>query len=187
MKMFLWRMPVQVLIAAVMVGGFCSLARGEVPTLEFGGKKYHLADAALGKDGSVTNEYVPEKETLENWTTMVAVRQWPKAQKVGDAAGPWLKMVQPLLTQKVGVFKADGGKADDVLFEAWLAAPDKSYIEINLHRFVKEAGAEGVKAYQYAQKIPMKDGKGDPASFMDSRTVRFNEVAKLKLTLHREK
>lgn len=160
----------------------------ESKTLDFGGRKYWLASAEPGKDGSLTNEYVPVGETLENWTMLVAVRHWPKAGKVGDAATPWLKMVQPLLTQKVGVFKADSAKdAEDILMEAWLSAPDRSYIEINLHRFVKEKGAEGVKAYQFAQKVPMKDGKGDPSSFVNQRTARFNEVAKLKLPLHRKK
>lgn len=164
-----------------------STARAESHTLDFGGKKYELASAVVGKDGSVTNEYVPTGETLQNWTTMVAVRQWPKAEKVGDAAAPWLKMVRPLLTKKVEVFKSEGAKREDILFEAWLSAPDRSYIEINLHRFVKEEGSEGIKAYQYAQKVVMKDGKGDPSSFMENRTKRFNELAKLKLAAHAKK
>lgn len=178
-------------VAVAVTAVFClaGAVRAESPaTLDFGGLKYRLASTEKGKDGSLTNEYVPEGETLENWTTLVAVRHWPKAEKVGDAATPWLKMVQPLLTQKVGVFKADSAKdAEDILLEAWLSAPDRSYIEINLHRFVKEKGTEGVKAYQFAQKVPMKDGKGDPSSFVKLRTARFNEMAKLKLPLHREK
>jgi hypothetical protein len=162
-------------------------ARAESQTLDFGGKKYTLASAVVGKDGSLTNEYVPEGETLQSWTTLVAGRQWPKAEKVGDAAAPWLKMIRPLLTKKVEVFKSEGAKGDDILFEAWLSAPDRSYIEINLHRFVKEEGSEGVKAYQYAQKVVMKDGKGDPSTFLENRTKRFNELAKLKLTAHQKK
>jgi len=74
-------------------------------------------------------------------------------------------------------------KKDDVIIEAWLGAPDKSYIEINLHRFVVEEGSVGVKAYQFAQKVPMLGGKGDPTSYMKRRNSRFTELGKLKLDM----
>ncbi|HAL70438.1 MAG TPA: hypothetical protein DCP71_01530 [Verrucomicrobiales bacterium] len=160
----------------------------EAVGLELAGVKYELASVQTGKDGSVTNEYVPLGETIDSWTTLLGVRHWPKAAKIGDAAGPWLKMVQPLLTQKVGVYKSPVAKSgNDIVMEAWLSAPDRSYIEINLHRFVIEEGTQGVKAYQFAQKIKMTDGKGDPAAFTKKRDALFDDLAKLSLPLHKEK
>ncbi|MES2507005.1 MAG: hypothetical protein V4599_09890 [Verrucomicrobiota bacterium] len=168
--------------------GLGSLLQAETPSLQFGGVKYELASVQTGKDGSVTNEYVPLGETIDSWTTLLGVRHWPKAAKIGDAAGPWLKMVQPLLTQKVGVYKSPVAKSgNDIVMEAWLSAPDRSYIEINLHRFVIEEGTPGVKAYQFAQKIKMAEGKGDPAAFTKKRDALFDDLAKLSLPLHKEK
>ena len=91
-----------------------------------------------------------------------------------------MAMVHPLLTQDAVAYAADG-KKDDLILEAWLSAPDKSYIEANLHRFVIEEGTAGVKAYQFAEKIRMPGGKGDPSHFLDHRNARFAALGKLKL------
>lgn len=161
------------------------ILQGDEPAnLQFAGVKYHLASVELGKDDSITNEYVPAGQNLDSWTTLIAVRQWTNAKDIGDAAKPWLKMIRPLLTKDVKVFnKPDSGKDDtDVVFEAWLAAPDKSYIEINLHRFVKEKGSDGIKAYQFAQKVLISGGKSDPSLFVKNRTALFNDLAKLQIS-----
>jgi hypothetical protein len=172
-------------IITILFLGLHMITRGDEPAnLQFGGVKYQLASVEIGKDGSITNEYVPEGQTLDSWTTLVAVRQWTNATDIGDAVKPWLKMIRPLLTKDVKVFrKPDSGKEDnDVVFEALLAAPDRSYIEINLHRFVKEKGSEGVKAYQFAQKILISGGKSDPSLFVKNRTALFNDLAKLQIS-----
>jgi hypothetical protein len=100
-------------------------------------------------------------------------------KKVGDATGPWVKMIHPLLCRNLGVFARND---NDVLLEAWLAAPNRSYIEIDLHRFVVEPGTDGVKGYQFAQKILMTGGAGNPTSYMKSRGTLFTEIGKLRLT-----
>ncbi len=164
---------------ALVAGG-----RAEVPSIRFDGETYHLVWIDVSKSGAVTNEYVRTGETVEAWTTLVAVRHWPEA-KFGDAAGAWLKMIGPLLTKKVEAFKSDVAKsADDLVFEAWISAPDRSYIEPNLYRFVVEAGVPGVKSYQFAEKIVMTGGRGDPTMFAKRRNGRFGELAKMEVAVH---
>jgi hypothetical protein len=165
-----------------------SILQAQDTGFKLAGVKYLLASVAVGKDGSVTNEYVPQGESIGAWTTLIGVRHWPMAKKIGDAAGPWMKMVQPLLTQQADAFKSAGAKSEnDIVIEAWLSAPDRSYIEINLHRFVIQEGTDGVKAYQFAQKVVMTGGKGDPNSFIKNRDVLFGELSKLELPLHKKK
>jgi hypothetical protein len=156
------------------------------PQVDFDGVRYVLASVEVAKDGAVTNEYVPEGETIDSWTTLLAVRHWPKVKKIAKATDAWMAMVRPLLARDAVAYAADG-KKDDLVLEAWLSAPDKSYIEANLHRFVLEDGTAGVKAYQFADKIRMSGGKGDPSHFIEHRDARFAELGKLKLELHREK
>lgn len=178
--------PKAILVILSMLLG--SALHAEEASVEVAGVKYLLASTEVSKDGSVTNEYVPQGESINAWTTLLGVRHWPKVDKIGDAAGPWMKMVQPLLTQQAGAYKsADAKSEDDIIIEAWLSAPDRSYIEINLHRFVIEAGTDGVKAYQFAQKIVMTGGKGDPTTFIKNRDILFGELSKLELPLHTKK
>jgi hypothetical protein len=153
----------------------------EVPPVSFNGIKYVLATVSVdkGASGTITNEYVPEGETIDSWTTLLAVRYWPKINRVREATGPWVKMIHPLLCRNLGVFARND---NDVLLEAWLAAPNRSYIEIDLHRFVAEPGTGGVKAYQYAQKISMSGGAGNPTSYMKSRETLFTAIGNLRLT-----
>lgn len=164
---------------------FPTRAKAERPAIEFDGETYRLAWVNVAPDGAVTNEYVKSGETVEAWTTLLAVRLWPST-KFGEAASAWLKMVGPVLTKKAEAFKskaATGG--EDVILEAWLSAPDRSYIEPNFNRFVVEPGTSGVKSYQFAEKIVMKGGTGDPTRFIERRAARMTALGKLEVPVHR--
>lgn len=166
--------------------GACAVLHAELPSVTFSGVKYVLASVDVAKDGTITNEYVPVGESIESWTTLIAARYWPKVTKIDKATNAWVGMIRPLLVRDAVAYAADG-KKNDMVLEAWLAAPDKSYVEANLHRFVIEEGAVGVKAYQFAEKIVMSGGKGDPTRFVKQRDSRFVELGKLKLDMHKEK
>lgn len=169
-----------IIILSLFVGLGVALNAG-VTSVSFNGIKYVLAAVSVDKgvSGTITNEYVPNGETIDSWTTLLAVRYWPKINKVGDATGPWVKMIHPLLCRNLGVFARND---NDVLLEAWLAAPNRSYIEIDLHRFVAEPGTGGVKAYQYALKIMTPGGAGNPTSYMKSRDALFTAIGNLRIT-----
>lgn len=170
------------IILALALLGYGAV-RAESPGIQFAGVKYQLASVEVSRDGTVTNEYVPQSESIDSWTTLVAVRHWPKVKRLGDAAGAWLKMIQPLLTQKPGAFRSKDAKGDDdITFEAWISAPDRSYIEINLHRFLLKPGTEGVTAYQFAQKVAMTNGRGNPTSYIKNRDTLFRDLGELNLS-----
>jgi hypothetical protein len=151
----------------------------------FCGTKYYLASVEVDKSGTqtVTNEYVPLGEDINAWTTLIGVRYWPKAEKVGSAVSGWLGHVRSVLIRNATVFKANG-KDNDLIVEAWLAPADHSYVEINLHRFVAEEGVIGVKGYQFAQKIFTPGGRGDVSAFMKQRDSRFAALGNLHLNMH---
>lgn len=164
--------------------GACSGLHAAAPSIQFGGVTYDLAFSDLSTDGAaiVTNEYVPRGETIDSWTTLLAVRYWPKARNIRGMAADWLKMIDPLVFKNELAIKPSTAKSDqDRILEAWLAAPDRSYMEINLHRFVIEEGAKGVKGYQFAQKFPAKGGKPDPAPFVKKRIALLAELGTLEI------
>jgi hypothetical protein len=168
---------ISVILALFLV--YCG--RAAPPDVEFAGVVYTLASVDVAGDGAVTNEYVPTGETIEHWTTLLSVRHWPKAG-FRDVATAWLNMIEPLLARKVESMKPKAAKTEyDRVLEAWISAPDKSYIEINLNHLIFEARAPGVKSYQLAQKIPMAGGKGDPSPFLKMRATLYTELEKLQL------
>ncbi len=175
-----------VLAAIGITLGLCSTVYANQPEIEFAGVTYKLASAQVAMDGSVTDEYVPLNETIASWTTLLAVRQWPKEGSLRLVVGAWLRMVQPLLARDVQSFEANGStNRNDRIVEAWISAPDKSYIEIDLYRFLREKGTAGIKAYQFAQKIKMVAGKGDPTPFMKNRSALFAALEKLAISTHK--
>ncbi len=119
----------------------CGLAQGaepnDAPSGEFVVTRYRLAFVHVGDGGEITNEYVPHDETLENWSTLIAVRVWPNATEVAEISGPYLRTLQPLMVRDGQVFEPPGSApGKDVLVELYLAPDDKSYLEYNLIRFV---------------------------------------------------
>jgi hypothetical protein len=169
-------------ILAVLFLGPATYSPAREATIRFDGEEYRLAFVDVAKDGAVTNEYIKDGESLESWTTMIAVRLWPRQMDANRTAHAWLNVVRPLLSRKAQIYQRDsaaGGK--DLLVEAWLSAPDRSYIEANLHRFVADEGGAGVKAYQFAERIVVVRGRGDPSTFMKRRRARFDELGTLRV------
>lgn len=122
---------------------------------EFVVTRYKLAFVNVDKTGAITNEYVPRGQTLENWKTLIGVRVWPQIDKVAEVTGPYLRALEPVMVRETQAFEPEGSKpGEDVVFELYLAPADKSYLEYNLIRFVKESGTKGVKSYQFAERRP---------------------------------
>ncbi len=175
-------------LVLLLTAAFLLQAHAEQHTVKFAGQTYRLDYVDVSKNGAITNEYVLPGQNVNSWTSLLAVRQWPDAGTVGEVAAAWVKMVKPLLTRDIEVYKPNEEKGNnDIVVEAWLSAPDKSYIEINLHRFVKEPGVSGIKAYQYAQIIKMKDGKGNVDDFLNRRDALFEAIGRLDVPAYKRK
>lgn len=169
-------------VCVVALGGDASRATAQDRVLQFGGIEYRLAFVDVAKGGEITNEYVPPGETLKNWTTLLAVRSWPKRSDALQTANAWIDFVRRHTFKQAETFQqTKSGPVTDVIVEVWLLAPDTSYLEPNLHRFVIEADTEGVKAYQFAERLPMNPKYGgDITKFWNQRRARFDELAELR-------
>ena len=130
---------------------------------------------------------MPVGESIENWTALLAMRYYPNAQKIGEPASAWVAMVRPLLTRPIEPL---GRKAEPnvVLLDAWLSAPDKSYIEVDYYLFRQEEAVSGVKSYQFAQKVKMTAaGTGDPTAIIQKKSSDYDELWKLRLPVLKTK
>ena len=122
----------------------------EAPSINFEGSRYQLAFTNV-TDNFVMNEYLLDGESLDDWSSMVAVMQFVNSDDVNDVLGPYLNRLRPLLISEArSSAPSQDPHSSDVILEAYLAPPDRSYLEYNLIRFVEEVGTDGVKAYQFA-------------------------------------
>lgn len=126
------------------------------PAVVFCEVDYELAWVDTGEgDRSRTNEYLREGESLKQWSSMVAVRQWHNRNQVRDVTKPYLDQIRHLFVQDAKIYAPDSGGDDKgLVVELYLAPPDKSYLEYNLIRFCTEPGEQGVKSYQFAARGP---------------------------------
>jgi hypothetical protein len=180
-------MKIRFICAVIGVVCLFSSAKAGDGVVSFGGRTFKLAFVEVAADGSVVNEYVPEGETIEKWSALLAVRYYPKAQKIGEVASAWVEMVRPLLTRAIEPI----GKKDEpnvLLLDAWLSAPDKSYIEVNYYLFRQEEAGKGVTGYQLAQKIKMTSaGTGDASQIVKKKGSDYDELWKLRLPILKSK
>ena len=94
-------------------------------------------------------EYVRPGETVDNWTTLVAVRNFPKLDDPSKAAAQLVKTLKasnPDARFQLLV-KEDESEAM-VDFITW--PKDGSYSEFNVFRYLKRPGYAGLIAYQFA-------------------------------------
>jgi hypothetical protein len=97
-------------------------------------------------------EYVAPGETVENWTTLVAVRNFPALDSPGTAVAEFAKTLRqsnPAARFEILV-KPDESEAT-IDFLTW--PEDASYAEFNIFRYVKRAGYPGLIAYQFAYRF----------------------------------
>lgn len=166
-----------------LLAGLAVAADPVAPSLTFEGEKYHFAWKDVSKEGNITNEYLKKGETLEEWTTMIGVRNWPAAGELSDVVAPYVESMQQYYVTNAEIYTPQDAK-DDIIIEMFLGAPNVPYVEYNLHRFVIEKGTPGVKAYQFAQRIPLTED----LDLSETRThleTRLNQLKTFKVTLLR--
>jgi hypothetical protein len=97
-------------------------------------------------------EYVRPTETVDNWTTLVAVRNFPKLDDPAAVASQLVKTLKesnPEARFQLLV-KEDESEAM-VDFITW--PKDGSYAEFNVFRYLKRPGYAGLVAYQFAYRF----------------------------------
>jgi len=155
--------------------------RTENPSAVFLDSLFELAFVDVNPQSGITNEYLQDGDTLEEWTAMISVRQWPEIDLVRDITGPYLKQMQASFVRDAQVFSPPPGTVGtDLIIELYLAPPDKSYLEYNLIRFGKEPGQHGVKMYQFALRGDFDLERAVPFNAQEMGP-RLDQLAKLRL------
>ena len=164
----------------------CSAFGGEPASIKFDSSTYRLASVSVGADGTVTNEYLKEGETLESWTSMLSIRHLPIAESINHAINPWLQSIRTQLAKKWSASKTPGSdNQTDVIIEAWLNTGTLN-VEANLHRFVAEPGTAGVKSYRFVQRFDAND-PGAKEAYAAKKYGRTEELGRLSVELVHEK
>lgn len=131
------------------------------PTFEFQDETYELAFAQSNQFEAI-NEYIPEGETLEDWSSLIAVRLYNGRRDYRELAG---RLVQALNQKnplaRAAIHSSSDGKRTMVDFITWDL--DAEITEFNV--FIYQIGPDGnsVLAQQYAERV---EGKEEGLEFM---------------------
>ncbi len=111
----------------------------ENPAETFSLSNYKLAYAEVNKTGHTVNEYVPRGETLENWTSLIAVRKWPNETNLETVIGYYMQNIKDFKVEEPTPLSVKGkSKKNEQIFEVFLAPPNKSHLEYSVVRFVRD-------------------------------------------------
>ncbi len=170
--------------AALLFGS--TVFGGEAASLTFDNETYVLASVTVSPDGSVTNDYVKEGETLDTWTTLLTVRHLPQAETINHAINPWLQSVRTQLAKKWSAARSPLPASDaDVIVEAWVNTGSLQ-VEATLYRFASLKGVPGVMAYRFVERLDGSD-PGAKDAYAAAKHRRSEELSILKLAAVREK
>lgn len=127
----------------------------EKKQLEFEDETYELAFAQSNQFEAL-NEYIPEGETLEEWSSLIAVRTYAGRRDYRELAGRLVQALQqknPLA--RAAIHASPDGKRTMVDFVTWDLAGEIT--EFNV--FIYQLGPDGnsVLAQQYAERAYGKE------------------------------
>ncbi len=139
-----------------------SLARAEVPTVEFGGERYALnfedqATLEDGRAGEGLAEFTLPGETVEDWTKLFAYHAYPE---MGDDPVAAVQMVGKVVkeTNKDANFAiVENEKTGEAIIDFLTWTPESDVMEFNVFKYARAANGKGLVAMQYAQHIKLGD------------------------------
>lgn len=147
----------------------------EGQSIEFDGDRYVEQFESATPDFRLM-EFVRGDETVDNWTKLLAVRNFMKLEDPGQSAaavGKTLQQMQPEAKYRL-LEKEDGSEAI-IDFITWPA--DGSYLEFNIHRYLKKPGYPGLISYQFAYKFTDTSPESQE-KFQKLRAKWVDEMAK---------
>ncbi|MFO0943586.1 MAG: hypothetical protein U0930_22855 [Pirellulales bacterium] len=127
-------------------------SKSKPTTVDFRGESYQLAYVAESpnpQDGRVINEYLPNGESLDNWTRLIAVFAYPNLNDGRNLAGQMisaLKASNPLARYQI--HESEDGQRIMLDFITW--DTEKSITEFNIFIYQKSPDGRGSIANQFA-------------------------------------
>jgi hypothetical protein len=145
-----WEFPTMTHLALVAL--FDALLVAASPNVvEFDGEQY-LPGFSSNQPNLKLIEYVRAGETVENWTKLFAVRNFPQKDDPAAAVKAFqhvIKQHNPLAGVQVLV-KEDGSEAM-IDFLTWETGAEQ--VELNIHRYLKKPGYPGLISFQFAYRF----------------------------------
>jgi hypothetical protein len=141
----------------VALVSFASAGEPNARTVKFQDENYELAFVQEAR-GEVLNEFVPQGETLEDWSSLLSVHVYPQRTDYKLLAGNLitaLKQKNPLA--QAALHTSADGKRSMVDFVTWAGAGEGTITEFNV--FIYQLGADGKStiAHQYAERAYGQD------------------------------
>lgn len=133
--------------------GLWALVAGAPPggSVEFDGERYTARFHSYQAELRLV-EYVRESETIDNWTKLFAVRNFPQHDNPEAAVAAFERVVKqhnPLARMQT-LYKQDGSEAM-IDFMTWETGQDQ--MEFNVHRYLRKPGHPGLISFQFAYRF----------------------------------
>jgi len=174
------------LFAVLSCSALCLADEPGKPQLQFQDETYELAFAQANQFEAI-NEYIPEEETLEEWSSLIAVRTYAGRKDYRELAGRLVQALQqknPLA--RAALHTTPDGKRSMVDFVTWDL--DAEVTEFNVFIYQLTPDGQSVLAQQYAERVY---GKEEGFEFLrqlkDRRMKLLAEVGDFKFPAIRTK
>jgi len=130
----------------------CPLTAEEV--VNVGGDVFHLASSGSADEGSI-KEFVPADETIDNWSTLVAVRYLKNPRSPEEYIRNMAQEYQDVMPHmQFSVSQLDQTDAWDIDFIMYDRGKTSGFVEWNYFRAERPDVGEGVVVHQYVVRRP---------------------------------
>ena len=157
-------------IAVCLAAGMPWVAGAQPASLSFDGERYVQRFAQMQGDVRVV-EYTRERESLNDWTRLLAVRHFVKLHEPKAAAAGLARTVREHNPQaRAEVIAKDDGSEAIVDFLTWASGDDR--LEFNVHRYRRIPGKSGLVAWQFAWRFRSAE-LADPTATVKANRKHF--------------
>ncbi|MGB7346818.1 MAG: hypothetical protein WBD20_21530 [Pirellulaceae bacterium] len=145
--------------------------------LKLGQQFFALKFVESDETSGTVNEYIPEGESLDRWTKMIAIRSQPMGNDPGKAVGALVNALQTKNPQaKFAIWKSDDGNRVGVDFITW----EGEITEFNVFIYQRGADGNGLTSHQYAERaygddmIPFMKGMKERRAALLDQVLKFD-------------
>lgn len=151
-------------------------AAAHKPKLTFDGQTLILGWQGKNEQaGEFTREFIPADQTLDHWTSLASIREYPDLNDPRSLAEILARTVKERLPDSLTSI-SDKSDSDETVVDFVLWADDKSFAEFNVFKYRKNP-AGGILAEQFAVR-----DYADPAAFVKNLKPLRDRLVKLMTT-----
>ncbi|MYD97182.1 MAG: hypothetical protein F4X98_07325 [Gammaproteobacteria bacterium] len=142
------------ILFAVFLAAICSGTLVAEEVVNVGSEIFHLAFTASNDEGSI-KEFVPEGETIHNWSTLVAVRYFNHLHSPEDYIRNMAEDYRQLMPHmQFAMSQLDQADVWDIDFIMYERGRTSGFLEWNYFRAERPGVGEGIVVNQYVVRRP---------------------------------